>query len=259
MEQMVQLGAAQFLGTALRTALDYVTTVNIFLTDLENNDRMRFPMLPKSIKVQTGTVFQSYSLMAIGGIKLPAGEDLRVFSWEGVLPGKLRQKESYVAEWRDPLEIQSLWSVYRVKKKKLRLLVTETPINHDVYVQDYSVEYMYGLGDYYYKLTLVQAKDLKVLDLSETANADGNSGTTSGAVPAAAGQDRPTPPAAKTRTVGGDDTLWAIAQQVYGNGSDYTKIYEANKDALDAAAKAHGKSDSDNGHWIYAGTVLSIP
>ena len=28
---------------------------------------------------------------------------------------------------------------------------------------------------------------------------------------------------------------------------------------IEAAAKSHGKSSSGNGHWIYPGTVLSIP
>jgi nucleoid-associated protein YgaU len=59
------------------------------------------------------------------------------------------------------------------------------------------------------------------------------------ATPAAAG--------ARTYTVKSGDTLSAIAKQQLGNASDYTKIFEANRDQL---------SDPDK---IKPGQVLKIP
>ena len=60
-------------------------------------------------------------------------------------------------------------------------------------------------------------------------------------------------------TVKSGDTLWAIAKSKYGNGALYTKIYNANSSTIESAAKAHKKASSSNGHWIYPGTVLTIP
>lgn len=60
-------------------------------------------------------------------------------------------------------------------------------------------------------------------------------------------------------TVKSGDTLWALAKYFYGNGSLYTIIYNANKSTIEAVAKQHGRSSSSNGHWIYPGTVLTIP
>lgn len=63
-------------------------------------------------------------------------------------------------------------------------------------------------------------------------------------------------------TVKSGDNLWSIARAHYGNNNivnNVSKIYNANKDVIEAAAKAHGLSSSDNGHWIYPGTVLIIP
>ena len=60
-------------------------------------------------------------------------------------------------------------------------------------------------------------------------------------------------------TVVKGDTLWAIAKKYLGEGSRYTVIYDANKDVIEATARAHGKPDSDHGHWIWAGEVLFIP
>lgn len=63
-------------------------------------------------------------------------------------------------------------------------------------------------------------------------------------------------------TVKQGDTLWMLATQFYGNRnilSNANKIYNANKDVIEAAAKARGLANSDNGHWIFPGTVLNIP
>jgi len=53
--------------------------------------------------------------------------------------------------------------------------------------------------------------------------------------------------AGSTHTVVSGDTLWKIAEQHYGKGSDYMKIFEANRDQLD---------DPDR---IRVGQVLQIP
>lgn len=60
-------------------------------------------------------------------------------------------------------------------------------------------------------------------------------------------------------TVSSGDSLWKIAQKQYGDGSKWKKIYDANKDTIEAAAKKHGKKSSDSGKWIYPGASLIIP
>lgn len=60
-------------------------------------------------------------------------------------------------------------------------------------------------------------------------------------------RDASTAPKAKTHTVVRGDTLWGIAKKYYGNGAQYTKIYNANKDKI------------KNPNLIYVGQVFSIP
>lgn len=71
---------------------------------------------------------------------------------------------------------------------------------------------------------------------------------------------------APVRSVGGGnyivvsgDTLWGISKRFYGNPMKHGIIYAANAAIIESTAKAHGKPSSDNGHWIYPGTVLVIP
>ena len=57
----------------------------------------------------------------------------------------------------------------------------------------------------------------------------------------------PAPKKTTTYTVKSGDCLWNIAKKLYGDGSKYTLIYEANKDKI------------TNPNLIYADQVLTIP
>ena len=65
--------------------------------------------------------------------------------------------------------------------------------------------------------------------------------------------------ASKTYTIVSGDTLWKISTKQLGSGAKYMQIYNANSGTIESAAKSRGKSSSSNGHWIYPGTVLTIP
>lgn len=55
------------------------------------------------------------------------------------------------------------------------------------------------------------------------------------------------------------DTLWDIAKKYLNSGIKCKEIYETNKDIIEKVAKEHGKQNSKQGHWIWAGTELIIP
>ncbi len=60
-------------------------------------------------------------------------------------------------------------------------------------------------------------------------------------------------------TVVKGDTLWSIAKQFLNSPLRYAEIYELNKEVIEQQAQNRGKIDSGNGHWIFPGTVLTIP
>lgn len=58
---------------------------------------------------------------------------------------------------------------------------------------------------------------------------------------------KPKAKAAESYTVKSGDSLWKISERVYGNGNDWRRIYEANKDQI------------QNPDVIQPGWVLTIP
>ena len=258
--------------------------MDIYLTNLETGDRLRFPMLPEEISVKFGNLFTNYTILNIGEVKTPNGTSLDTISWSGIFPGEPRKNDPYICEWRDPKEVYKWLAELKTQKGKpvkARLLVTETPINCDVYLNSLTGKPTGGYGDINYSINLIQAKEIKLSTTDEIAAAAATAKalTAAGIAAAAiasgkpltaamtlaagssklaakmmksrASPDRPDPPAAATYTVVKGDSLWKIAQKTWGKGSDYERLYEANTEILDA--HKGGKN------MIWPGDILTIP
>ena len=138
---------------------------------------------------------------------------------------------------------------WKASKKIVRVIITDMNINLAMLIDELSYSMKEGDEDIYYTLSFSEYRTLNVPSVNITTKVRTNGLS-----------ERPnTAPSGGSHTVVSGDTLWAIAKKAYGNGAQYTKIYSANSGAIEAAAKSHGKSSSNNGHWIYPGTVLTIP
>ena len=193
----------------------------VYITELDTGTRIALPLPPEAVKCKAETRFVSYNIINVGEVKLPDGEKLTKFSWNGRLPGASMRNMRIVsaADWRSPKEIQGIFSRWRVSGKKLRLLVTGTTINHVVYTTT-------------------------ELNIENTTKKD----TTATTNERAASSQAALSAASQTYTVKSGDCLWNIAKKFLGNGSRYQEIYEANKSII-------GK----NPNLIYPGQTLTIP
>ncbi|MDO4557247.1 MAG: LysM peptidoglycan-binding domain-containing protein, partial [Lachnospiraceae bacterium] len=132
--------------------------------------------------------------------------------------------------------------------------VTGTNINIDVTISDYVCEENGGYGNKDYSIEFERYKYLKIYTTDELKIVKFVKQI----------KTRPaSPPAAATRTytIVSGDNLWKIARKFYGgSGSDWQKIYNANRSVIESTAiRYRGGRGSDNGHWIYPGCVLTIP
>lgn len=138
---------------------------------------------------------------------------------------------------------------WKTTKAVVRVIISDMKINLAMLIDDFTYSMREGDGDIYYTISFSEYRTLNVPSVQITTKVR-NNGLLSRPAPAAAGG---------SYTVVGGDTLWGISKQKYGNGSSYPKIYNANNGTIEASAKKHGKSSSDNGHWIYPGNVYTIP
>ncbi len=199
-----------------------------FYLTAPNGSRIHFPINPEKITCQTGNRIQTFDVISLGTIALPRGTVPARFTFEGFFPGQARQGASYVTDWRPPKQLVEVLSAWRDQGLKLRLLVTETPINHDVYFDgkdSFEHEWKGGHGDCWYMIRLVRARELVIFAESEAR-------ARQTAVGARTTRSRPAPPPPKTYTVKPGDNLWAIAKKILGDGSRWREIYNANKGVI---------------------------
>lgn len=211
--------------------------MEIYLTDTVTGIKKQFPMLPDEIVTEAKTRFQSYDIMSLGEVKLPLGDELTGFSWSGILPGEARKGESYVQAWSSPLEMQGFWSSLRFYGHKAKLMVTDSPINHGVYLESYTAKLSGGVGDYTYTINFIMARDIIVeIEGKEAPKAE------SATIKATDRGDQAKP---KSYTVKKGDSLYKIAEKQLGSGSRYPEI-----------AKLNGLKDPNK---IQIGQVLKLP
>ena len=223
--------------------------IDIYIKETEGTREMRIPWLPDKVKCQSnGTRMITFDILDQGEVDIPSGSNLSSFSWESYFPGEGHKDLPFLrGSWQNPKKYQTILSEWRANGTPLRIIMTGSPINHDVYLYDYNVEYESGYGDYYYDIIFKHRRGIKVVS-TVVATEEKKSTSSSGSGGAA-----------RTHTVKTGDTLWALAQKYYSSGAKYGTIYNANKTIIEQTAKKRGKSSSNGGWWIFPGTILQIP
>lgn len=230
--------------------------MDIRLIPVGNGTKFTFPALPEKVQGKYGAKYQSFDIISQGTVKVPKGTDVAEFTWEGVFFGESKKYEPIVKtnHWRKPDECVKILYDFMLNETVLNLIVTETWINADVTISSFQPRPVGAYGNIEYSITFVQKKPLEIFTTNELKiaafvkktkprNDSGGGGSSGGG----------------NYTVVSGDTLWGIAAKKLGSGTKWTSIYDANQSTIESAAKAHGKSSSDHGHWIWPGTVLTIP
>lgn len=204
-----------------------------------------FPARPQEIKIRSAAAYQSFDIISAGTVKIPKGSDVEGVSWDGEFFGASKQFERIVQEnaWKEPAECVHILKSYMNHGTILNLVVPQT-LNMDVTISSFQTIAYGGFGNVKYSIEFIQARPLRLYTTEDRF----------GALKA-----RMNALVSGAYTVVRGDSLWKIARKRYGDGSRWTELYRANADALEAAAKAHGKSSSDHGRYLWPGQKLMIP
>ena len=183
------------------------------MTLIAGGREINIPVLPASLKVSSPGKNERTTVLELGEVLILRKKGLRTIEWDSRTP--------------------------------LRFLITGTDLDMNVKmgVESFEYEERSGeLGDFYYSIKLYEWRDYSAKRITLPAQ---KSEPAKAQEPTRAGQPASKP---KTYTVKSGDCLWNIAKALYGNGADYTKIYNANKGTI-------GK----NPNLIYPGQTFTIP
>ena len=224
--------------------------MDLYLTEKSTGTRLSFAQLPHEIKTRNTSGFISYSFIKVGESKIPGGLKLSTYSWNGTFHGRsLPYAKPHL--YHPPKEMVAHIENWRQNHTELILMLTETPINADVYLQRFDYTPTGGVGDIEYSIEFIEAKSVTVNTVQEAATTSSalSSNTASNTRAATAATDTTvSSEQTRTYTVKSGDSLWKIAQQYLGKGSRYGEIYELNKSVIGA-----------NPNLIYPGQVYTLP
>lgn len=218
--------------------------------ELSVNNRqevIELPVNPPSVEFTEKQLNQAITLLNIGEANLKGERGLKYTKLSSFFPSE--KSPFYKNAKKKPDKYASLLQEWKTTKAVVRVIISDMQINLAMLIDEFDYAMKEGDGDIYYTLSLSEYRTLNVPSVQITTKVRSN-GLLSRPSSAASGG---------THTVVSGDTLWGIAKQHYGSGSSYPKIYNANSGIIEASARRHGKSSSNNGHWIYPGDVYTIP
>jgi LysM repeat protein len=245
---------------------------------ISGNKKVQFPIAPSELTINVNGRNESIDLMNEGEVNLLKSPGLTEISFKALIPQL--NKYSFAVN-SEPIDTFTKFLNEMLENKKpFRFVVVRTAGTkllfdtnlqvacegyemHESAENGFDVELDISLKQYreygVKTITLVSVQTTKKTDTTtnKTTTTTSNKNTTT--TTASTNNKRPTPAKSNKYTVKKGDTLWSIAKKYYGSGSKWQNIWNKNKSILDSTAKKHGKKDSSKGHWIYPGTVLTIP
>jgi len=211
------------------------------------------PITPAKIQIKISN--QNNTITLIDGMEINLLKDagLTEIEFECLLPMEKYPFSTYKSKFKKPSYFLDYFEMLKVKKKPFQFLVIRRPFvknsyntNIKVSMEDYKIteDAKDGL-DIKVSIKLKQYRNygtkickIKVVNDRPRASNTGNRPT----------DNSPEPDTSTTYTVVSGDCLWNIAKRFYGNGAQYTVIYNANIGVV-----------GGNPNLIYPGQVLTIP
>ena len=221
------------------------------------------PITPSEVTQKIGSNNKVITLINEGDVNILKSPSLVEFEFDARFPSR---KYPFSREYLNFEEYYKKFLDLKTKKQSCLFSITrKTPTENGTWkselrvaIEDLTVNENANEGDdviVTFKLKEYKDYGIKKLDTSKYGATTQSSNYTSGGNRNTDGKATN----AKTYTVKQGDCLWNIAKSELGNGAKYTLIYNANKEAIEADAKKHGKESSFHGQWIWAGLVLTIP
>lgn len=219
---------------------------------------LKVPVNPESIEVNENHKIEVVEVLGAGEIPIPGFSELQSLSWESFLPTV--KDGNYTEGKADALGFINKLRAWKNANQPVRLVISGLfgknlkagNVNQLYYISDFKTKTKYGYhNDIVYSIKLVEHKKLEPRKLEVPKPKPEQPKPIAILKPPTPTPPRKptTPPAPKprTHTVVWGDTLWGISRKFYGDGAQWRKIYNANKDKI------------KNPDLIYPGQVFTVP
>lgn len=217
-------------------------------------DKMLLPIAPSKINIKIKNQNKTFNLINDGEINVLKNAGLSEIDFDATFPNVKYPFAVYKNGFITANNFLSQLELLKTNKKPFQFIVTRLfpngktlySTNIKVSLEDYTIKEDAKQGfDVVVSVKLKQYKDYGTKTCNVTIKQEKPVATVT---PVRSTVTSPAPVNQnKTYTVKRGDCLWNIAKKFYGNGSLYTKIYNANRDKI------------KNPNLIYTGQVLTIP
>ena len=206
---------------------------------------VRLPVVPSEFERVIDANYETNNIIGLGDIATFAGNGLAQLSLSSFFPNHEYSFNAY-SNVPKPYDIAHIFKEWKNKGTVVRVILTGTDINQEMYITNYSYGEKDGTGDVYYSMDLLEYRPITIPTITE--NTSNNTQNTSR--PTENNSSNANTSTQKTHKVKKGDCLWDIAQKYYGKGSLYPKIKKANKSKYKSLAK---------NNIIYVNWELVIP
>ena len=209
---------------------------------------IRLPVIPAEFERAIGAAYETNNIIGLGDIATFNSNGLAQLSLSSFFPNKEYSFNEY-SNVPKPYDMVSHFKDWKNKGTVVRVILTGTDINQEMYITDFTYGEKDGTGDVYYSIDLLECRPITIPVINETSSNTQNTSRPTDNNNNSSNKNN-TNNTQKTHKVVKGDSLWAIAQKYYGKGSDYPKIKEANKSKYKSLAK---------NNIIYVNWELIIP
>lgn len=229
----------------------------------DGSDVLTFPITPSELSIRVGSNNSTVTLINEGEINILKSPSLTEVEFDARFP--MRQYP-YARQFS---KFENYWNVFKglkENKKSFRFIVARTnpsgaltwETNLLMALEDMTIKESADEGDdVIISFKLKQYKEYGVKTIQLPVKEPDPPPTTSTSEQPRSDENKTK--TVRTHTVGRGDCLWSLAKKYYGSGTKEKIIYEANKTLIEDTARKYGRKSSNNGWWIYDGTVLTIP
>ncbi|MFD2704627.1 LysM peptidoglycan-binding domain-containing protein [Salibacterium lacus] len=207
--------------------------IEFWLSYNNSEEKLRLPVNPETIEVTSPFGYEDVEVTRIGEYTIIGERGLREVSFSSFFPRDYNPSFCEYENFPSPRECVDTIERWRDTRRPIRLTITGAGVNLAVTLRDFPIEpeRAGNPGDIYYEMSFKQYRFISFNSVRQDEQPAPETGTSS--VSTTSESDREDPrQQPNTYDVKSGDTLWDIANDIYGDGGRWRDIYAENEDVI---------------------------